>query len=334
MELSVGKNITQKQDKLFKIPFEHLVHSIKKPKTEIAEKIKQLRTIQNISVQEYRKLKVHLPYVVAAQFNPPYRLSANFTFTQHFILDIDHFSDDGKDINELKHQLKSDPNIKLIFVSPGGNGLKVFFELSEKCYDKAKYSLFYKTFALQFAGQYNLKQSIDLSTSDVTRACFISYDADLYYNPDNLPLIMSDFLDFNQLSEIRKQEKQLENIEKKQEKTKPQVLNPIDDEKLLEIKKKLNPNIRTRKPKQIYVPPELEKIIDDVEQLVNKHQISIEKISNIHYGKKFNFVLDNKKAEINLFYGKKGFTVVKSPKSGTNPELNDICYQLLCSIFY
>jgi len=82
------------------------------------------------------------------------------------------------------------------------------------------------------------------------------------------------------------------------------------------------------------VPPELEKIIDDVEQLVNKHQIKVEKISNIHYGKKFNFVLDNKKAEINLFYGKKGFTVVKSPKSGTHHELNDICYQLLCSIFY
>jgi len=334
MELSAGKNITQKQDKLFKVSFEYLVRSIQKPKMEIAEKIKQLRTIQSISVQEYRKLKVHLPYVVAAHFNPPFRLSANFAFTQYFILDIDHFTDENKDIFDLKHQLKSDPNIKLIFISPGGNGLKVFFELSEKCYDKAQYSLFYKTFALQFAGLYNLKSSIDLSTSDVTRACFISYDADLYYNPDNLPLIMSDFLDFNQLSEIRKQEKQLEAIEKKQEKPKPQFLNPIDDEKLFEIKKKLNPNIRTQKQKQIYVPPELEKIIDDVEQLVNKHQIKVEKISNIHYGKKFNFVLDNKKAEINLFYGKKGFTVVKSPKSGTHHELNDICYQLLCSIFY
>ena len=31
-----------------------------------------------------------------------------------------------------------------------------------------------------------------------------------------------------------------------------------------------------------------------------------------------------KKAEVNLFYGKRGFTVVKSPRSGTDATLNGL----------
>jgi hypothetical protein len=334
MFLAAGKDITQKGDKLYTITPEQLYTGISKAKPEIVDKIKQLRTIQNISTEQYRRMKVHLPYVVAASFNPPQRLTQNFAYTQHFILDIDHIDQKERDIDALKAELKADLRVKLMFISPGGNGLKLLFELSEKCYDSGKYSLFYKIFAEKFAVQYALEQVVDKKTSDVTRACFISHDEDAYLNLNCFPVIMSDYVDFEQVYEARKLEKKYEKIENLQETEKPEILNPIDDDKLLEIKKKLNPNISLKKEKQIYVPPELDEAIKQVEELMHANKIEIVEIVNIHYGKKFNFLLDKRKAEINLFYGKKGFTVVISPKTGTNAEFNEICYRLLCQIFY
>jgi hypothetical protein len=52
-------------------------------------------------------------------------------------------------------------------------------------------------------------------------------------------------------------------------------------------------------------------------------------LSGIHYGKKFKFSLGKRKAEINLFYGKKGYSVVISPRIGTDPDLNQVCRQLM-----
>ena len=39
--------------------------------------------------------------------------------------------------------------------------------------------------------------------------------------------------------------------------------------------------------------------------------------------------LGTKLAEINLFYGKKGFSVIKSPRTGTNVELNELTMMLI-----
>lgn len=36
-----------------------------------------------------------------------------------------------------------------------------------------------------------------------------------------------------------------------------------------------------------------------------------------------------KQAEINLFFGKKGFSVVQSPRTGTNAELNQLMADLI-----
>ncbi len=334
MNLSAGRNLTQKDDKLYNVTPEQIFEAIKKPKPEIAEKIKQLRTIQSIAPEQYRKLKVHLPYIVAAQFNPPTRLIAHFASTKAFILDIDHLEMYGKELDVLKKELSADPRVMLMFISPGGNGLKVMLELAEKCYDSAKFSLFYKVFAEKFALQFGMEKYIDKGTSDVTRACFISYDEDAFYNPNAIPIILADYIDFEQLEETRKIEKKWKLDEKVQPKEKVPLVNPIDDEKLLDIKLKLNPNIKLKKEKNIFVPKELDEIVEKVRSKMQENNIISEQILNIHYGKKFMFCLGDKKAEINLFYGKKGFSVVKSPKTGTHGELNEICCSLMCEIFY
>lgn len=99
---------------------------------------------------------------------------------------------------------KADNRVVLCFVSPGEDGLKVLFRLKERCYDAGLYSLFYKIFVHDFAQQYNFQQVIDAKTCDVTRACFISVDADAYFNADATPIDLKAYADVdNPTSAVR-----------------------------------------------------------------------------------------------------------------------------------
>ena len=57
--------------------------------------------------------------------------------------------------------------------------------------------------------------------------------------------------------------------------------------------------------------------------------IGIDGVINIHYGKKIKMKVNFREAEINLFYGKKGYSVVQSSRKGTNDELNSLCAELI-----
>ena len=52
-------------------------------------------------------------------------------------------------------------------------------------------------------------------------------------------------------------------------------------------------------------------------------------VMDINYGKKLQLSLGRRSAELNLFYGKRGFTVVQSPKRGTSSELNQTAAELV-----
>lgn len=335
--ISAGKNVRDIKNPLQKVSIEQLYHRIKNPKNEIKQQIDMLRTLLTLDEKAYRRDKSKLPYVCCGNFHPPYRKTENFGSIENFIIDIDHINEKGFDINRLRDKLKTDPRVLLFFVSPSNDGLKVFFRLSEKCYDAGKYSLFYKVFAQEFSKQYRLEQVVDSRTSDVARACFISYDYDAYYNPDAEPVIIKKYLDFENLTEIKEIEKEFKEQEKENRKSdlKNTEKEKISPDILDEIKKKLNPNIRTKKEKIIHVPEELEAQVDKVKQYMQQNGITTKSVESIHYGKKFVFEIDDKRwAEINLFYGKKGFSVVITPKSGSNTELSEVCHKLMCEIFY
>lgn len=108
----------------------------------------------------------------------------------------------------------------------------------------------------------------------------------------------------------------------------------IADETLIEIKKRLNPNFKPKKEKQYYVPPEAEKLVAKVEELMQKEGILLKSCTSISYGKKFKFLMGLHEAEINVFYGKKGYSVVISPRSGTRPELNELCAQMINQMLF
>ena len=119
--------------------------------------------------KQYQSVKTELPYVVCGTFYPNFRKGENFASIDSFIVDIDNVSASGFDFAELRKMVESDERVSLSFVSPGEDGLKLLFHLSEKCFDKKEFSLFYKSFARSFSAQYGLEDIVDFKTCDVTR---------------------------------------------------------------------------------------------------------------------------------------------------------------------
>lgn len=209
--LSAGKNIQSSSDQLLKVNVEYLYHSIKNPKPEIAIKIKQLRIIRTLDPKKYSYLKKQLPYVVCGMFNPPFRRLENFVYIEHFIIDLDHLSDKGLSVEQVKQKLMKDGRLALMFVSPGADGVKLLYNLKERCTDAGIYSLFYRKFVKALSMEYNLQQVVDTVTNDVSRACFISMDEQAYFNPQAQVVDMEDFIDledtFSLFEENRKDNK-------------------------------------------------------------------------------------------------------------------------------
>lgn len=329
--ISAGANITGSADMLRKVTVKYFYDSLRNPRPEIVSAIRQLRVAREIDGKQYNILKRRLPYLVCGMFNPPYRRTENFAYTEYFILDIDHLSDKGFSITDLRKQIESDDRVLLSFLSPGEDGLKVFFKLKERCYDSGLYALFYKSFMMQFSIQYALQQVIDTRTCDVTRACFVSMDPDAYYNPDAVPVDMRVFIDVDNPSALFEQERQLEKKIKSNETS--SCLNeaaPSDPDKevMCRIKQMLNPKAKKEKP-PVFVPQELDEMMTLLKPYIEEVGVVITEVVNIQYGKKLRFRMGMKQAEVNLFFGKRGFSVVQSPRTGTNAELNQLMADLI-----
>ena len=328
--ISFGTNIQSNADMLQKIPVKYLYDSLRHPRPDIVSSIRQLRIVRELDNKQYSSLKRKLPYLVCGMFNPPYRRTENFAYTEYFIIDIDHLSEKGLSLADTRKCIEKDTRTVLSFVSPGEDGLKVLFKLKERCYDSGLYSLFYKSFLAIFSEQYALQQVVDIRTSDVTRACFVSIDPNAYYNPNADAIDLNAFVDTNNPYALFEQKRKQEQQEKEQETLSKAENRPSDpDSTAMErIKQLLNPKPHKEKP-PVYVPKELNDIIADLKSYIEQTGVIVPEIINIQYGKKIRFEMGLKKAEVNLFFGKKGFSVVQSPRSGTNAELNRLMAELV-----
>ncbi len=330
-----GAKITSPNDPLKKVALDYLYNSLKNPKPEMDSKLRQLQIVKNLDAKQYSFLKRQLPYVVCANFNPPFRRTENFAFAEYFIVDLDHLSEKGLEINELRKKLESDERVMLLFLSPSNDGLKILFKLKERCYDSGLYSLFYKSFVRQLAIEMGLEQVVDTRTSDVCRACFISMDPDCYYNPKPVTIDWNSYYDVENSVEMFKMKHELAQLDKAQNKIEKQQQKDLskdpDADAMQRIKEALNPMVKLLKDKknEVYVPEQLNDILGDLKNYIETTGVQLYEVTNIQYGKKMKMKLGMRLAEINLFYGKRGFNVVLSPRSGTNAEFNEMMLDLV-----
>lgn len=327
--ISVGTSVRNNTEPLKKVTPEYLYNALRNPKPEFEARIRQLRVVRQLNESQYAALKVQLPYFVCATFNPPLRKTDNFAYTHYFVIDIDHIGSKGLILEDLKNRIASDSRTMLCFVSPGEDGLKVIMKLKDKCYDAGVYSIFYKRFVSDFSSQYGLQQVIDAKTSDVARACFMSVDREAYFNPYCETIEMGKVIDLVDSSELLRQKKEAEKdvqaLMAESDITEDPLPTDPGDDAMAQIRQLLNmkPHKATIE-KDIYVPDILNNLEESLKEYVNDIGFLVTSVMNIQYGKKIKAELGLKKAEVNLFYGKRGFSVVISPRTGTDDSLNSL----------
>lgn len=334
-----GKSITSPGDPLQPVETEAVYRSILRPNTEVLNLLNQLKHIRAIDPGKYRKLKTGLPYMVCADFRPRIRKKENFLQVSRFILDIDHLSEFEIDLNLLRKKLREDPLVEMFYCSPSGDGLKVLFKLDKPISDGGYYSLFYKTFCIRFSETYQLGGAVDTKTNDVSRACFLSHDSEAWFNPDAVGVRASDYLPeegFLELAdvqqEIKEHEKKLAEEAKELNLPKPET-HELSDSTLNKIKEKLGVRVREKPKKEYFQPEELQSVEEDIIQLLNELGAKLLKSEAISYGRRLRIGADRVWAELNVFYGKKGVTVVKTAKTGSDKELTELLYLLLSDYF-
>jgi hypothetical protein len=108
----------------------------------------------------------------------------------------------------------------------------------------------------------------------------------------------------------------------------------IDDNVYADILKILNPKTPKKRAKMIFVPEVLNSIEQPIIRFAAKMGVPVEKVKDMNYGKKFTFVKENHFAEINVFYGKNGFTILISPKKGHHAQLSEVAKKVIETVIY
>ena len=324
----IGKNILQSDSDIMEpVNMVELFDLIRQPDQSLIEITSRLMAVKKLDKAVYKHQKTRLPYFIGATFADNLRNSKNFIEINWAIVDIDNCFNTIERELELKSMLKKDNRLALMFTSPSNEGLKLVFKLDKSITDSSLYTNFYKAFTAELARNYKLEKYIDFKTSDVTRVCFLNADADAYLNENAQSISWANYISKFDLINNRVEPEVKESVQLPDSQA-------IDDDVYTDILKILNPKTPKKREKMIFVPEALNSIEQPVTRYAAKLGIPVSTIKDINYGKKFTFVKGNHFAEINVFYGKNGFTIVISPKRGHHQQLSEAAKKVIETVVF
>ncbi len=309
-----------------------LTQMIRDPLHELADRTSSLRSVRSLDDLAFQKAKARLPFYIGASFRDHLRKTTHFESIHWFTLDLDGIISEQQSESSIKQTLKQDPRIALAYLSPSGSGIKVLFQLSAPVTHTKAFSEGYQRFGRQWAADHGWSGFIDLKTHDVTRVSFLCHDPNPVYTPTPEPVDASSF----QVMLLPWEEEQTtprtpalpesEPTQDPQEKSKKD----MTDEVFQEIRKKLGPEHRPPKSTNTgpYVPEELRSMATVIRSAAAEAGLQVE-FEDIQYGLRVKVHIDHHWAQLNLFYGKQGFSIVPTPKKGSNGELAALLYELV-----
>jgi hypothetical protein len=361
--LYLGQNLTAiPADQLAPVSLEQLYGLITDTEHSLARKVMALRQLRSLNPEAYSKRKRELPYFAGSTFRPLTRHKNNFVKADWFVLDLDHLSHHEVNLPQLKQRLwDADKRIALLFTSPSDDGLKLVFRLQMACHEPQTFSTFYKLFLAEFAAQHGLQSLADAVTHDVSRVCFLSHDPDACMRADAETIPLDKYLDnsqradllFDQLSANNRT--QSHRIAPKAPPTGvtdlvahpteprtmvpappqlPEVAPTLDPDQLKAVIQTLNP--RPPMPDQMppFVPTALDEPCQEVVTIMEQLGLTISEVRDIQYGRKLVLTQGRNFAELNIFYGKRGFSVVVSPKAGSNVALAEQLKEVTLAVIF
>lgn len=132
---------------------------------------------ENGRLDEYSTFKNGLPAVTFSGVFSPKRVALNLQkYSGLIILDLDKV---GENLLQVKKNIFDDEHVIAIWISPSGDGLKFLIKTNATA---DEHKLYYKNALKYFNEKYDIE--IDKSGSDISRLCFVSYDADLLFRQD------------------------------------------------------------------------------------------------------------------------------------------------------
>lgn len=305
--------------------WESIIEAIRSGNNGLKDTIVRLRKVAALDKSVYNEMKKHLPWICGGKFREGVRQLSHFKGIHYLVLDFDHFRDENEPA-AIKENLKRDKRVFAAFISPGGNGLKVIFKLNGGFETPKHYSDFYKSFAASFSKDYQLSEFCDLVTSDATRVCFLSYDPEVYYNPDGVcvepPMNIFDFfgeVDDTDTGKVVDDKPELKSGH-------PGV------DALRSIREKLLQNPPRPKPaKHYFVPEEVLAHLSLLKSTLAEYDLKLVSHTDVQYGIKLLIspAAGGVTAVINLYYGKKGFSVVLVPTKQSNIPLGELAVKVV-----
>lgn len=304
--LYLGYNISSKEE-LQPIALEALMLGIKEDHFSLKDKSQTLGQLLQIDRSLYDLKKKQLPYFCFSNFKANLRRSENFISTPYLVLDIDKL--DPQQMPVLRSQLEGDKRLKFMFKTPSGLGLKLLFEFSEEIFSAKEYHDLGHSFGLAFCRLYNIENNLDKATLEVSRASFLNFDPDAFINEDPIQIDPSEFLlRGSQLEELFSGAK--ENKEKEVKKNEPTA----------DVYQNILANLGQGKSKDKVSGVVLSDFWVDflkvLQGLLPAIDCAIKESRSIAYG--IQLCIEHKQGgtgEVNLYFGKKGYTVVKSNKA-------------------
>lgn len=288
----------------------------------LAQLTTRLRRVRSIQPATFADLKRGLPFVVGSEFEGGRRRKECFRAAHHLILDFDHCLGTPVAAERLTERLRADERVWLLYRSPSGEGLKAFFRLTEPATDATHYADAYRAFARHVADQTGLAGSIDLRTCDVTRACFLAHDPDAHFRPDAQPVRLADWLEPHAEALLAPAPDEVRSPAR-----------PLDEAAWQQVREAagLRPTVSSRE-KQVFVPDILRELPDTLRPRLSEAGFALDLVQPIHFGLKLGVSQGFRRGEVNVFYGKRGFSVVVAPKQGTSPDLNEALARLLTDL--
>lgn len=158
-------------------------------RTLLQQNTKKLRSIRDEKKRaDYKKT---FPYVT---FSGTFRKRSNEELINHsgyICIDLDHIGDAAR-IAGIKEQILKPFTPSMMFISPSGDGIKIIFKIDISQGTHAEYFSALKHY---FKSEINIV--VDPSGKDVSRACFICHDPEVFYSESSNSLNRSFIDTFN-----------------------------------------------------------------------------------------------------------------------------------------
>src|SRR5690554_4597742 len=168
--VSIFKNVKDSNNPFNKSVY-YALDRIKNGKSRV-----QVEQLRQMSDEDYNANKSVLPVVC---FNGKFRTRSAKNLIKHsglIILDFDKFNT-PQDAKDFKDSICDNEFVFACWISPSGKGVKVLVKIPA---DKNNHKGYFKSLKKHFN-----HPNWDDSGSDVSRACFESYDPDLYLNKES-----------------------------------------------------------------------------------------------------------------------------------------------------